>query len=53
MSIQKIVLKGTGKISLHERFTQLKFEGTHSDWEGGSAGVGAGSILRCVCCRRM
>ena len=41
MSIQKIVLKGTGKISLHERFTQLKFEGTHSDWEGGSAGVGA------------
>ena len=41
MSIQKIVLKGTGKISLHERFTQLKFEGTHSDWEGGS---GAGAL---------
>ena len=41
MSIQKIVLKGTGKISLHERFTQLKFEGTHSDWDGGSGGVGS------------
>jgi len=39
MSIQKIVLKGTGKISLHERFTQLKFEGTNSDWENG---VGSG-----------
>jgi len=26
MSIHKVVLKGTGKISLHERFTQLKFE---------------------------
>ena len=40
MSIQKIVLKGTGKISLHERFTQLKFEGTNSDWDSGSNGVG-------------
>jgi hypothetical protein len=26
MSIHKIVVKGTGKISLHERFTQLRFD---------------------------
>lgn len=26
MSIHKIVVKGTGKISLHERFTQLSFD---------------------------
>ena len=39
MSIQKIVLKGTGKISLHERFTQLKFEGSH-DWETNNVDTG-------------
>jgi len=26
MSINKVVLKGTGRMSLHERFTQLKFD---------------------------
>ena len=26
MSLHKIIVKGTGKISLHERFTQLRFD---------------------------
>jgi hypothetical protein len=26
MSVQKIVVRGTGKMSLHERFTQLRFD---------------------------
>ena len=48
MALQKIVLKGTGKISLHERFTQLKFEGPHSVLEGGSeaAPVRDGGVSR-------
>ena len=48
MSIQKLVLRGTGKISLHERFTQLKFEGASSDWEmsNGVEGVRGGGVGR-------
>eukprot|EP00088_Acartia_fossae_P006666 TRINITY_DN13077_c0_g1_i1.p1 TRINITY_DN13077_c0_g1~~TRINITY_DN13077_c0_g1_i1.p1 ORF type:complete len:316 (+),score=90.49 TRINITY_DN13077_c0_g1_i1:111-1058(+) len=34
-SINKIVLKGTGRMSLHERFTKLKFDGS-----GGRGGSG-------------
>ena len=54
MNINKLVLKGTGKISLHERFTQLsKFQvpavkvGVSDEWDNDYVrGSGAGGVTR-------
>ena len=56
MNINKIVLKGTSKMSLHERFTQLsKFQPTHLEPEvefdvrgGGGGGGGVSRYSRGV-----